>query len=257
MSYEIALINPRAKPRKSRKKRGAKVAKRKRRKMSAKQLKFFGGARTRRRRRSRSKSTAVAVRRANPRRRRAHSVVRHFKRRRRSNPRLGGSGVVGQVIGTLVPAGIGAAGVLAVDRVIGYLPLASLSADPAMQKHINRAARLIAVAGVGIAARKFLGGEQGAKVAVSAMGIAIHGLLSGFLGSGAGLSGELDGYSTFSPAPVFSGDMDGDDMGAYLQGDEIVPLIGADDMGADDLGAYLQGDMDGDTISAYLQGDND
>lgn len=265
MSYEIALVNPRAIPARKRtlKKRGVKMAKR-RRKMSAKQLKYFGKRRGKSRaKRAKRAATTVVV--SNPRRSRRRSNPRIFgRRRRRSNPRMGG-GAIGQVVGTLMPAGIGAVGVLAVDRVLGAINIATkISKDVATQKHINRAARLVAVAGVGIAARKFLGGEQGSKIAVASMGIAVHGLLASFLGSGAaGLSGEMDGMGEYigadwepTPGSVISGDDDGY-IDGELDGDtDVAPLIsgemdGDDPIGAyDDLGTY-------DPIGAYLEGDND
>lgn len=265
MSYEIALVNPRS-LRDSTSKRGRKVAKKRkraRRKMSAKQLKYFGPRRKRgkkrvssrgkvrlatvaKRKRSkrRAKSTAVVVhrakRRSNPRRNKHWAGVR--KHNRRTNPRSVG-GVLGGVTSTLVPAGLGAVGVLAVDRVIGYLPLQNLSSDPAMQSHINRAARLVAVAGVGVIAKKVLGSARGQDIAVAAMGIAIHGVLSSFLGaSAAGLHG--------------------DDLGAYLEGDELgdmptdpAPLLSGDNLNGENLNDFMDGDES--MMGAYLQGDFD
>lgn len=236
------------------------MAKRRRRKMTAKQLKYFGPRRKRSRSRSRSTLPAVV---SNPRRRRRHANPRAFRRRRRSNPR-GLGGMMGQVTSTLMPAAIGAAGVLAVDRVIGFLPLENLSSEPRTQKHINRAARLIAVAGVGIAARNFLGNEQGSKIAVSAMGIAIHGLLASFFGSGAGLSGDMDGDDDMAGEMDGDDNMDGDDdgVGIYTNAQPLLEgeMDGDDDSigdymmeGDDDLGAYMGAD---DPIGAYMSGED-
>lgn len=245
IGYEIALVNPR-----KRKRKGAKKMAKRRRKMTAKQLKYFGprrrkASRTRSRSRRRSALPAVVTV-SNPRRRRrSNPRVHHYSRRRRSNPR-GMGGMMGQVTSTLMPAALGAAGVFAVDRVIGFLPLESLSSDAKTQRIINRAARLVAVAGVGVAARKFLGNERGRGIAVAAMGVALHGLLAGFFGSGVGLSGALDGD-----------EMGADDDGAPLDVDDLNPLNGDE---LDTLGIYtnarpvLEGIMDGDDLAAYMSG---
>lgn len=112
----IALVNPRrAKRRRSR------------RKMTAKQLKYFG----RRKHKRRSRRVAVA---ATPRRRRRHhsrrtrSVARRARRHVRRFARHTGGGMSLRGMnfnsflkGTLVPSAVGAAGALGVDLALGYL----------------------------------------------------------------------------------------------------------------------------------------
>jgi hypothetical protein len=160
---ELMLVNPKRK------------RSRRRRPMTAKQLKYFGPRRkrtTRRRRtalaatprrRHRRRSTVLAV---NPHRRRRRS---HRVTRLRRNPlRMpGGFNTKRFLNDTLIPAGIGAGGALGVDVALGYfghfLPATLQTGLP------NVAVKLAAAVGIGMVA----GAVGGKKIGEEAMAGAI------------------------------------------------------------------------------------
>lgn len=251
MGYEIAIINPRSTPkrRKTRgRKKGAKVmaARKKRRKMSALQRKYFG------KRRARKVTRRKTARRANPRKvtrrkRRASGYVvgsgpirrrklnprkaRRVSRRRRSNPRFSLSGITSQ----LKPAVYGAGGALALDLAMGYIPL------PEMLRtgYARHATRIVGALGVGFLAAKFLG-SKGQDMGRGALTVAMYGLVKDValkfappaiatrLGDYEEVS--VDGY--MDPAPVLGAYMNGgNDLGAYMNGSpeySVDPMAGAD-----------------------------
>jgi hypothetical protein len=244
--YEIAIINPRTlKTRRKAKKAGvAKVAKKRRRKMSAKQAKFFGPKRKRRVRRARAKVSAPRKR-----RRAARSTAKRvassagytqgpgrIRRRklnprrrvaRRSNPRFNLSGITSQ----LVPAAYGAGGALALDLALGYIPL------PAMLKtgYARHATRIVGALGIGWLAGKFLRGKSQA-IGAGALTVAMYGLFK-------------DVALQFAPAAISA------KLGEY----EEITVQGYDDPaeGTAGVGAYLSGDGYSDEdlggVGAYMQ----
>lgn len=154
-------------PRRRRKARKARSRRRGHRKMTAKQLKYFGPRRARRaapakRRRSRR---SVIVARANPVRRRSRRS--YAGRRFRRNP-IGGAQVrasLGSVMGVAKNAAVGAAGAIAVDAVMAqaarFMP-ASMSARYDAQGNMNwgyYAAKGAIAVGVGVLGAKFLPGS--------------------------------------------------------------------------------------------------
>jgi hypothetical protein len=248
--YEIAIINPRTlgKKRRARKagKSGAKsMAKRKKRKMTAKQLKYFGKRKRRThkvkaksvRRRRRSASTAkrrpamgyvqgsgrIRRKKLNPRR-------RHRGARRYSNPRFSLSGITSQ----LVPAAYGAGGALALDLALGYIPL------PDMLKtgYARHGVRIVGALGIGWLASKFLRGRAQA-IGAGALTVAMYGLFK-------------DVALQFAPAAISS------KLGEY----EEITVEGYDDpasieQGTAGFGAYLgnaTADDDLGGVGAYMEG---
>jgi hypothetical protein len=244
--YEIAIINPRTlgKKRRARKagKSGAKnMAKRRKRKMTAKQLKYFG-----KKRRTRTKAKAVTRRRrrhvSTAKRRPAMGYVqgsgrirrkklnprRHRGSRRYSNPRFS----LGNITGQLVPAAYGAGGALALDLALGYIPL------PDMLKtgYARHATRIVGALGIGWLASKFLRG-RGAAVGQGALTVAMYGLFR-------------DVALQFAPAAISAR------LGEY----EEISVAGYDDPTAAisvGTGAYLGNtteDFDLGGVGAYMEG---
>jgi hypothetical protein len=250
--YEIAIINPRRIKRKARKSRltkrtGAKVMAKKRkrvRKMSAKQKKYFGKRRgvarvsapKRRRRTSAKRRPAVGYvsGSARIRRRKMNPRRRHVSRRRRSNPRFSLGGITHQ----LLPAAYGAGGAIALDIALGYIPLPAMLAT-GYPKH---AVRIVGALGIGWLAGKFLKGKAQA-IGQGALTVAVYGLLKDvlvqFAPSVKGLGDYeeilVDGY--MDPAARVGSFNEG--VGAYLQGGFAAQA--EDSLDVDGVGAYLQG----------------
>lgn len=205
------------------------MAKRKRRarKMSALQKKYFGkrsarkvSAAPRRRRKASGKRRpavgyVVGARRI--RRRKLNPRRATSRRRRHSNPRFSLGGIAGQ----LMPAVYGAGGALALDVALGYIPL------PAMLTtgYARHATRIVGALGIGWLGRKFLG-SKGAAAGSGALTVAVYGLLKDVAvqataGKVKGLGDyeeiQVDGY--FDPAPQIGAYMNG--VGAYMAGDGV------------------------------------
>lgn len=146
--------------------------KRKARKMTAKQAKYFAPRRKRSsgRRRKRAASAAPAPRRSrrkSARRSAAYTPARKTRRRSRRGVRSflrSTSGSVG-IKGTLVSAAVGGAGALALDVIYGYLPIPANLKTGAFAPLV----KLGAVIGIGILASRFMRGRAGlVKTAVGA-----------------------------------------------------------------------------------------
>ena len=161
------------------------------------------------------------------------------RRHRRSNPRFSVSGITSQ----LMPAAYGAAGGIALDVALGYLPL------PEMLKtgYVKHATRIVGALGIGWAARKFLKGK-GNAVAAGALTVAMYGLLKDVIVQFAPSVRGLGDYEEISI------DSTSDQLGAYLSGDDDrLPD------GSAGVGAYLSGDPGQnydvtDTAGAVLSG---
>jgi len=147
--------------------------------------------------------------RRNPRRHRRH----HYRRLR--NPRSGGGRVSirGVVRDTLVPAGVGAAGGVALNVVMGYLnPYlpASLQTTSGGFNALNTAVQAAGALGVGYLAERFMGSGKGRMVAVGAMTVVLYGALRN-LTAGTGIPGLSGlGLTDYTPFPTSR------TVGAYL-----------------------------------------
>lgn len=182
-------------------------------------------------------SSPIRRRKLNPRRR------RRYRRNPLGLPSLGG------ITSQLVPAALGAAGGMALNLGLSFLPLP----DTLKTGWARHGVRLGGALALGWLAKKFLG-SKGNAVALGALTIVLYDAgkqaLQTFtpeLGARLGefedvsLSGDLDGDDGFyDPSPVLS-----DGAGAYLEG--------PDDGGtADDMGAFMEGDLDG--VGEYSYG---
>jgi hypothetical protein len=231
---EILLVNPRRR--------------RKARKMSAKQAKYFGKRRRRKsrasvasapRRRRRRRSTSIVH--TNPRRRRRSSLTRSVRRRRHHNPSL--RGLAGGAVPMLKAGAIGAAGALGLDVLWGYgkgyLP-ASIAGSPLAQYAVKLAGALL----VGIVGNKVLRGK-GRDMAVGATTVVLHDAMKAQL-QNAFPTLPLGEYLTYAPTVgrtrragrLMSTGMSG--VGEYLSG---IPDQTND-------GCY-SGDYNGDGINGY------
>jgi hypothetical protein len=186
--------------------------------------------RKRRRRRSAGKRVASAagytVGRARIRRRKLNPRRRHHasRRRRHSNPRFSLGGITNQ----LVPAFYGAAGAIALDVALGYIPL------PAQFKtgYAKHATKIVGALGIGFLASKFMRGRA-AAIGSGALTVAVYGLLK-------------DVMVQFAPQAISSklGDYEEITVGSYMDA-------------ASGVGAYLPAGQDA-GIGAYMGAmDND
>ena len=174
----LMLLNPR-RARKSSGRSGA----RRRRKMTAKQLRYFGPRRSRSKASRRRAKPEVVIVSQNPKRR--SSVAKHKRRHRRRkhysrNPRrahrrhyrrnpIEGT-ATGFLSGTLVPAAIGAMGAIGVDIAIGSLPL------PASMKTgtMLTLTRIGGALGIGFLLGMIAGEDAGAEAAAGGIIVTIY-----------------------------------------------------------------------------------
>src|ERR1700675_1201483 len=224
---ELLLVNPRRRRRK--------------RKMTAKQLKYFGPRRKRSTRRRRSRvALAATPRRRRRSRRRSHTVaaVRHVRRRRsrrrvtrlRRNPmHMGGFSTRRFLNDTLIPAGIGATGALGVDIALGYfgsfLPPMLSTGLP------NVAVKLAAAVGIGMVAGAVAGKKMGEEAMAGAVVVTLYNLVKAQLMSAMPslpLHGYVGGMGWVSPSmQVGPGSWSGSGaMGAYVGNDNAYGMHG-------------------------------
>lgn len=154
MAGQIMLINPRR--RRKHKKVRATSRRRKRRVLKARK--------TRRHRRH-----SITVR-SNP----------IFKRRRRSGRRSGGSSnplsnPMGYVKNTIIPAGIGAAGALGLDVLLGVLPIPVALQSPTLRPVL----RIAGAIGLGYLASMVAGKSIGEQVTAGAITVTLYDVLKG------------------------------------------------------------------------------
>lgn len=237
---ELLFVNPRRRRRRGAGGRFVSAApKRRRRRRNPIAL-----ANPRRRRRRRASVAAYAPRRrrrrhavsviANPRRRRRHHARRVYGRRRRHNPRAIAFSPRG-AMNALIPAGIGAAGAVALDVVLHYIPLPAQFQSP-LWKNV---ARVIGALGVGYLSSFVLGKERARVVTIGALTVASYTVLRDVVSQQfptLGLSGA-DSYDMsdlrlgyVNPAPMLQGG-----MGAYMR-DSLVAPSG--------VGAYMRDSLD-------------
>lgn len=167
------------------------------------------------------------------------------RRRRRRNPILGLPSV-GGIVGQLQTAAFGAAGGIALNLALSYLPL------PEMLKTgwMRHATRVAGAVGLGLIAKKFLG-ARGNAVATGAMTIVVYDVLKQVLGQFApeigSRLGEFEDVTVgdyYDPASYITDD----GVSGYLDGDGS-----PGDGDVDSVGAYMEGDLDG--VGAYMEGD--
>lgn len=213
---EIALVNP---GRKVKYKRGKAMAKKRRskRRMTAKQRKYFGKRRVKRARRNVTISAARnPVRRLSRRRKRSMRSYRRnpIARMRGFNPRT----FVNQ---SLMPAGIGAAGALGLDMLMGMLPLPDALKTPTMRPLV----RIAGAVGIGMVAGMITNRKMGEQVGAGALTVVLYDVLKGFVQrTMPTLSlGENDYTSLeyYNPAMI-TGDMDTNTVGMYVGEDQGV-----------------------------------
>lgn len=177
-------------PRRAKKRKGAS---RGRRKMTAKQLKFFGtrrqrgakrGSTARRKKSSRPRQTAIVFS-ENPKgkrmakKRRRHGKGRRFRnnpkrvRRFRRNPTASGF-----LSGTLLPAAIGAGGALAVDLAIGNLTFIPASMKTGTMLPLTRIGLSL---GLGYLVGMVAGDEAGANAAAGGIVVTVYSMAKTYL----------------------------------------------------------------------------
>lgn len=160
-------------------------------------------------------SKRIRRRKLNPR------TYRSRRRRRFGNPRFS----VGGIINQLKPAAFGAAGGIALDVVLGYIPL------PDMLKtgYPKHATRIVGALGVGWLAKKFLG-SRGQAVAAGALTIAVYNLMKDVIVQFAPMVKGLGDYEEVvidNRSDQFGAYLPGTPMGAYLPDGSVAPGMGA------------------------------
>lgn len=197
---------------------------------------------TARRRASGARRPAVGYTVGSRRIRRRKLNPRASRRRRYKRNPLGGLPSVSGIVGQVVPAALGAAGGLALNIGLSYLPLP----DVLKTGWARHGVRLVGALGLGYAARKFLG-ARGNAVAAGALTIVVYDIfkqviagVSPEIGARLGdfedvsLDGDDDGF--YDPASIING------TGAYIEGPDEGDGIDGD---LDGMAAYMEGDLDG------------
>lgn len=199
---ELMLINPRKRRRK--------------RKMTAKQARYFGKRRKRRARsRSASPLTGVAM---NPRRRRRRTFT--AARRYRRNPIKFSPAAF--MKNTLMPSAIGAGGALGLDVVMGFLPLPAAMKTGPMRPVI----KLVGAIGIGMLAGMVANRRTAEQITAGAVTVVLYDTLKGFMQKAMPNIplGENDypALEYMSPAMTVDGMSQNDDMSAYVPEYETV-----------------------------------
>lgn len=168
----LMILNPRHRAKKHRRHH--------RRKMTAKQLKYFGKRRRAGRRVARRTAPKVVELAVNPRRRRRRGLRRYFGKKRRhsfrANPRrrfrrnpIGLGNLGGMLKTTVVPATIGGLGALGVDYVMANLMPASLTTGVSAPL-----LRIAAAFALGMAAGTIAGKSFGEQVTAGAVTVTMY-----------------------------------------------------------------------------------
>lgn len=207
MPGEIMLINPRRKKR---------AGGRKRRTMSAAQKKYFGKRRSRR---------APTILQANPRRRRYTRRTARRVTRFRRNPMdsyLGGVTNGDFLGGTLMPAATGAAGALALDVALGYLPLP----DAMTTGPMNIVTRIAGAIGIGMIGKAIGGKRFGENMMAGAIVVTLYDVGKEQLADM--MSGGDDGsMGWINPAPGVGMYVDNTIPPGFFNGTSVDPSTGA------------------------------
>ena len=192
----------------------------------------------------------------NPRKRRApkrrvtkrrtarRTTMSRVTRRRRRNP-VRRKGIMGDVMGNMVPAATAATGGIALDLIWGYAPIpANLKAGPL--RHVVKAAGAI---GLGMLAGMVVNKDTANRFATGALTVTMHAAMRDMIGKAAPniKLGDVDEFDDLGYSG--SGFNPDDGMAEYLAAGVDDDYIGNDDIdgGIDDgVGAYLSGDDDDD-----------
>jgi hypothetical protein len=160
----------------------------------------------------RSTATTVTVRRSNP-----IGLARvHHKRRvaRRHNP-LSIKGVTGSVMPMAMASLQGAAGAIAVNTALNYMPFLPASLNSGNGKYL---ARVVAAVALGAVGSKVLPRGVAEKMAIGAMTVAMHDLMLGIAATAMptarlGDVGDYDtGVSAYVPMAAYDQQMNGVDV---------------------------------------------
>jgi len=244
VAYEIAILNPRRsskRSRKSGKRRSTKVAKARRNKKGRfvkassapkrhrkRAAKAAAPKRRRRKGGKRTPATGYVVGSARIRRRKLNPRRRH-RSRRRHNPRFSVAGITSQ----LVPAAYGAAGAVALDVALGYIPLPAMF-QTGYGKH---GARIVGALGIGWLARKFLG-SKGNAVAAGALTVAMYSLVKDVVVQ---FAPSVKGLGDYEEIAI---DNTADQIGAYMDPAARLGAYLPDGSVAPGMGAYMGGPID-------------
>ena len=208
---ELVLINPR--------RRGSR-----KRKMTAKQRQFFGPRPKRRKFKARVRRARARTLMALPKKRRR--VARY-----RRNP-IGGFSVKNFAKDTLIPSGIGAAGALGLDLLLGFLPLpAAIKTGP-----MRPLVKLVGAVGLGMVAGMVGSRKMAEQVTAGAVTVVLYDTIKGFAQKQfptLPLSDADYSLEYINPAQVVDGMSDtdalvddSDSMGEYVDGVESDSEIG-------------------------------
>jgi hypothetical protein len=196
---ELMLINPRKRRRK--------------RKMSVKQRRYFGKRVSARKRRRRSVVAAPL------RRHRLYKTNPHRRHKRyRRNPSLRGFRPMAFMKDTLMPSAVGAAGALGLDMLLGFVPLPDMLKTPTMRPIV----RIAGAVGIGIVAGMVTNKRIGEQVGAGALTVVLYDTLKGFVQAQFPTLalGDLPSYNQIeylSPAPQ---------VGAYVTSDSQNSPVG-------------------------------
>jgi hypothetical protein len=166
---------------------------------------------------------------SNPRRhkRRASNPRRHYRRHR--NPRMSMSGITSQ----LMPAAYGAAGAIALDVILGYVPM------PAMLStgYAKSATKIVGALGLGYLAKRFLRGK-GSAVAAGALTVAVYGLMKQVIVQ---FAPSVKGLGDYEEIAI---DNTADQIGTYMDPAARIGAYLPDGSIAPGVGAYINGPVD-------------
>lgn len=200
----LTILNPRGK---------RKMKRRRKVKMTAKQLKFFGPRKGKKKKKAKAKRRAkskVIIVTSNPKgstmakskrrhRRRKAKVFSHNPKRRRfrRNPRSEAAGFVNN---TLVPAAIGAAGAIGTDMLLSYLPIPPQFRSGIMYPVVKIAGALLVGMAVGAVSNRAAGEEAAAGAVI----VTLYGLSKGIAFNAAGGMGRYAPMNRYAPMRRFN-----------------------------------------------------
>lgn len=247
MAYEIAILNPRRSPKRRRKTTGKRRSKSVAKAHRNKKGRFVKASAAPKRRRRKHVAKAAAPKRRRSARRSATGKRRpavgyvvgskRIRRRkmnprrhsRRHNPRFSIAGITSQ----LMPAAYGAAGAVALDVALGYIPLPVMF-QTGYGKH---GARIVGALGIGWLARKFLG-SKGNAVAAGALTVAMYSLVKDVVVQ---FAPSVKGLGDYEEIAI---DNTADQIGAYMDPAARLGAYLPDGSVAPGMGAYMAGPVD-------------
>lgn len=256
LTYEIGIMNPRPLKRRSKKRvrksraSGGPVKLKRNSKGRFMKRGASGGPRRRRRRHAAAAAPTTRRRRRrharrhhNPRRRRASRHVAHrvIRRRRRRNPR-GLAGLTGGrqgVVPQVIAGGIGAAGALGLDVVLGYASGLSFYPDALKTGMGRNLVRLGGAIGLGMVAGRFLGRKIGGAVALGGLTVVLYSVLKEMVAKAAPTLPGLGDYEDMQIGYLDAASVIQDGTGAYLEQGAGAYMDGVDNQ-MEGAGAYME-----------------